>query len=211
MKVQEWLEKVAKSEKTTGFDSIGDPDDIPDSYVSKFDGSYITFVGFEDDSLLKFLAEHKVTESLTNGVGFSPTEQKWYGWSHRAIYGFTIGSTCGKGDCHYVADTPEGLINDHAEFFANISQERADEKRAECQILDDRSGIRILHSQQIIPIAESIDEALESIGNDEIGSLEAVDIAKDAYSVVKCGRGEWTAETLEDAKQMAIDFSIGVS
>ena len=31
------------------------------------------------------------------------------------------------------------------------------------------------------------------------------------FSDVKYGRGEWTAETLEDAKQMAIDFADGVS
>lgn len=207
MNVHEWLKKVAEVKETVGFEHVGDPDDIPDSYVSKFDGSYITFVGLEGDAILRFLAEHGITENLTHGVGFSPTEKKWYGWSHRGICGFTIGSTCKKGDCHYVADTPEGLINDYAEFFADISQEYADE----CQILDDRSGIRILHSPQIIPMAEIIDEALESIENDEIGSLEAVDMAKDAYSVVKCGRGEWTAETLEDAKQMAKDFNRGVS
>jgi len=34
-------------------------------------------------------------------IGFCEREQKWYGWSHRAICGFGIGSTCKKGDIHY--------------------------------------------------------------------------------------------------------------
>ena len=36
-------------------------------------------------------------------VGFSVKDGKWYGWSHRAIYGFKIGSTCKMGDCHYLS------------------------------------------------------------------------------------------------------------
>jgi hypothetical protein len=31
-------------------------------------------------------------------LGFSPKTQKWYGWSHRAIYGFTIGDVVSEGD-----------------------------------------------------------------------------------------------------------------
>lgn len=34
-------------------------------------------------------------------IGFSFKEGKWFGWSHRAICGFKIGSTCRKGDVHY--------------------------------------------------------------------------------------------------------------
>lgn len=70
-------------------------------------------------------------ESSVCSIGFCKKEQKWYGWSHRAIFGFGIGSEVKRGDCAYV---PE-------EF----------------------------------------------------------------------GRGEWTAETLDDAKQMAMDFAEDVS
>lgn len=31
-------------------------------------------------------------------IGFSEKEQKWYGWSHRAMYGFGIGDTVKAGD-----------------------------------------------------------------------------------------------------------------
>ena len=35
----------------------------------------------------------------TCSIGFCEGEQKWYGWSHRAIYGFAIGDIAKEGDC----------------------------------------------------------------------------------------------------------------
>lgn len=32
-------------------------------------------------------------------IGFNESEQKWYGWSHRAILGFAIGAEAKEGDC----------------------------------------------------------------------------------------------------------------
>ncbi len=48
-------------------------------------------------------------------IGFCEKEQKWYGWSHRAIYGFGIGDVVSEGDCaassgwtkEYLAEHPE--------------------------------------------------------------------------------------------------------
>lgn len=48
-------------------------------------------------------------------IGFCGKEQKWYGWSHRAIYGFGIGDIVKEGDCcassgwtdEYLAEHPE--------------------------------------------------------------------------------------------------------
>ena len=34
----------------------------------------------------------------TCSIGYSPKENKWYGWSHRAIYGFTVGDVVKEGD-----------------------------------------------------------------------------------------------------------------
>ncbi len=36
-------------------------------------------------------------------IGFSEKEQKWYGWSHRAIHGFSVGEKIKKGDVVYDA------------------------------------------------------------------------------------------------------------
>jgi len=181
--------------------------EINQIYKSKFDDSYMTHVGMEDS--IKFLADREITQELTHGVGFSPKEGKWYGWSHRAIFGFEIGSTCKKGNCHYTASTPEEMIDDHANFFADISQECAEEHRAECQILPDKSGIRILHTPLELPVIENIED-IENAIND-IGSVPVQTLFKDDYSVIKCGKGEWTAKTMADAKQMAKDFNEGVS
>ena len=41
-------------------------------------------------------------ENSVCSIGFSAKDGKWYGWSHRAIFGFKIGSKCRKGDCHYI-------------------------------------------------------------------------------------------------------------
>lgn len=43
--------------------------------------------------------ELKREDSNTCSIGFCEREQKWYGWSHRAIYGFGIGDVVKKGDC----------------------------------------------------------------------------------------------------------------
>lgn len=168
------------------------------------------------NSFDEYLNEHGIVPELREPhltvptIGFSEKEQKWYGWSHRAIYGFGIGSTVKKGDIGYVADTPEGLIEQHVDFFADISEECAKQAFDECQILDDRSGIRILHTPLIVPMASSIEEALEAFDSDT-SELKQVDLKQidlnPGYTIVKCGRGEWTAKTLEDAKEMACDFA----
>ena len=48
-------------------------------------------------------------------IGFSARDQKWYGWSHRAIYGFGVGAVAKEGDCicssgwtdEYLAEHPD--------------------------------------------------------------------------------------------------------
>ena len=48
-------------------------------------------------------------------IGYCEKDNKWFGWSHRAIYGFGIGDVVKKGDCaassgwtdEYLAEHPE--------------------------------------------------------------------------------------------------------
>ena len=48
-------------------------------------------------------------------IGFCEAEQKWYGWSHRVIFGFGVGDVVSEGDCtassgwtdEYLAEHPE--------------------------------------------------------------------------------------------------------
>ena len=60
-------------------------------------------------------------------------------------------------------------------------------------------------------MAGSLDELNDAIQNDDFSSLPVEPLFADAVSVNKCGRGEWTAKTLVDAKQMACDFAEGVA
>lgn len=53
-----------------------------------------------------FFEKHGIKKETLPGhnvpsIGFSEKEQKWYGWSHRAIYGFGVGSQVKKGHAGY--------------------------------------------------------------------------------------------------------------
>ena len=159
-------------------------------------------------------------------IGFCEKEQKWYGWSHRAMYGFGVGSAISKGDCGFMPDTPEELIEEHAHWLdcgfdednlkrrsrEEIEHRNADmqaQRRAECQILPDRTGIRILHAPLIIPVLKNSSDLADALDGVEC-EAEAIDL-NPSHSIQLCGRGKWTATTLEEAKQMACDFAESVS
>ena len=186
MKVKEFLNKVAYIGKS----DIPD-DEMNDVYYSKFDKSYITRIGMEDS--VKFLAEHEITEELTHGVGFSPKENKWYGWSHRAIFGFAIGSTCKKGDCHYVPSNIEDQRENAIRFWQDD-----DHKDVRCEGIVENPDGKFFVIKWEYP---------DSTPNK---NLRGTTGGSDVY-IGKLGRGEWVAKTMDNAKQMAIDFNEGVS
>lgn len=53
---------------------------------------FLIFEG-KKSALEKFKEKHGIvgTNSPRGSIGFSEKEKKWYGWSHRAIFGFGIG------------------------------------------------------------------------------------------------------------------------
>lgn len=168
------------------------PDDSDKVYLSNFDNSYITRVGMEDS--VKFLADLEITYQLSHGTGFSPKDQKWYGWSHRAIYGFKIGSTCEKGNCHYIPKDEADAIEDGIRFWSDDSKHYV--RAGELDTVHDQPGIWLEWKY-----ANNVpNEKLQSTIGGVFWSFP------DTW-----GRGEWTAETEEDARQMAIDFNKGVS
>lgn len=63
--------------------------------------------GKDETPLQKFFNKHGIvpekisSSSKVNQIGFSEKEQAWYGWSHRAIYGFKIGVKSGPGKVGY--------------------------------------------------------------------------------------------------------------
>lgn len=183
MKVKEWLDKVAY------IASSDIPDDNGDVYYSKYDNSYITRVEMEES--IKFLADRDITDELTHGVGFSPTKNKWYGWSHRAIYGFTIGSTCKKGDCHYRPSN----IKEEIEKAKNFWHDEEFHIWTTAYLDDGKIIVEWLYN----------DKSKNPDCRNKIKSCEW------DYNPNNFGKGEWVAQTMDDAKQMAIDFHEGIS
>jgi len=116
-----------------------------------------------------------------NSIGFSPKLGKWFGFSHRAIYGFKKGSTCKMGDCHFKPSNKE-------EFLESLKKWYDDPMYKDVELNHTKTGVHIKYTTK------------SGIGEDRIEKYPT-----------KWGKGEWTAKSMEDAKQMAIDFAEGVS
>ena len=187
MNTKDYLDKVAYIDDI----DIGIGGRKSKVYKSKFDGSYITHVEMEDN--IKYLADKEITDELTHGVGFSPKDNKWYGWSHRAIYGFKIGSECKKGDCHYVGDSLKAQKEDAVRFWSDEHNENV-----RCV------GILRKDGDEFFAINW---DYLDTVPNKKLHGTKG----NTQHYITPLGRGEWTAKTMEDAKQMAQDFNKGVS
>lgn len=129
-------------------------------------------------------------------IGFCEKEQKWYGWSHRAIYGFGPGSAVKRGDCAYEAPTAEAFGQQMLKFFCGEEDIYVGATHKPSVNADGVRGVLIEATYS------------DKVPNEKLRGTK--------YSTFwpypeTFGRGEWVAETMEDAKQMAIDFADGVS
>jgi hypothetical protein len=131
----------------------------------------------------------------TCSIGFCDKEQKWYGWSHRAIGGFGIGSKVVKGDCGYRPSTQTELFD----ALTTPDEDGWVQFGVEDVELLGSIGVRVRY-----PVSRIISE------DPETGECEIVPDGF-SYQDILCGKGEWVAETFTDAKQMAIDFAEGVN
>ena len=193
MNTKKYLNQVAYIAE---IDICGDGD-LSKVYKSKFDDSYITHVGMEDH--IKHLAKLEITGELTHGVGFSPKDGKWYGWSHRAIYGFEVGSECKKGHCGYQAKNIEDELEAAILFWSGD-----DRLNITAKVIEDETNA------EGKPLGQILVEWTYShtIPNEQLRCCPTSTVW---HYNKEFGKGEWTAETIEDAKQMAIDFNEGVS
>ena len=185
---------------TVGYITDSDiPNDDGQVYQSREDNSYITRVGMEDDGTLKFLKDHNIGRLQSNNgqtacIGFSYDKQKWYGWSHRAIYGFGIGSEVKKGDCAYSPKDKEDFLESMVRFWSNENHKNT-------------KGVHFTNKEKEKGVYVEW-EYDEKTPNKKIRGTKSGSFAN--YPE-KYGRGEWTAKTLEDAKEMAFNFASGVS
>lgn len=59
-------------------------------------------------------------EHAACSIGFSEREQKWYGWSHRAIFGFDIGAIAKEGDCVVSSGWTDEWLEEHPEADLSV-------------------------------------------------------------------------------------------
>lgn len=163
--------------------------------------------------------EMDITEQLqpvpngkTVAVGFNPETQQWFGWSHRATGAFTIGSEVAKGDCAFRPSNREEFEESCKEFWdVDKKQEMQPGLYRTREFVDFRHDIidpEVSTSEPIavLRFADVYDPEPPSTVDPKASPIREMPIM---YPPA-WGRGAWKAETLEDAKQMAIDFANGV-
>lgn len=106
---------------------------------------------------------------------------------------FEVGSICKYGDCHYQPKDEEDFIKYECDFWRDEYTERIHAVKSS---LNGERGITIITTY-----------------NNKVPNLKLRGRTNSKFIAYphKFGRGEWIAETLENAKQMAIDFKEGVS
>ena len=81
-------------------------------------------------------------DSKTCSIGFCEKEQKWYGWSHRAIYGFGIGHIVKKGNSEATFGViPEAITDKERAIVMSVV--------FECKNLDDCKRCAIAFAESI--------------------------------------------------------------
>lgn len=177
-----------------------------DGWYSKIDGSFITFTNISTD--IAWMLHNGITEQIqsahpeapiTAQIGFNPQEQKWYGWSHRAFYGFGIGHTVKKGHAGYQPVNIDDFIEESIRFWTDESHKDVSAIAATNDKGDKGVQVTWIYSDNVIneQIRGTVGESFDYLGH--------------KFSRGEWGKGEWTATTIEDAKQMAIDFAESVS
>jgi len=203
-------EIIIRKEKVWHFSS-DEPVTI-DAVYSK-NGKYIGSLDFlRNATFLTELKDIQATDDnhTTCCIGFNSNENSWYGWSHRAYASFKIGSSVKRGDCAYTPVSLDDEIIWAIEFFDltgelfELDSEHSVESLRNTTYKCQHTSTDVLENEYVL---NYIFTRFNSSG--EIFELENKSVSRpipESY-----GRGEWTAETLEDAKQMAIDYARSVS
>ena len=210
MKKSEFIKKYVKFVQEP---SLINPKDLEWYAVTNDNNEYYLSLGKtiedikKDDSVIDMLAKYDITEfciSYENkgnkkhpvlNMGYSAKDNKWYGWSHRAVYGFGIGSTCVFGDCHYHAPNKEIYEKEMLKWYEPSDKE-------ERTWFDIKMGERTKDGFHIIK------HYTDKVPNKEI---------RNTFNAIFCkypnkyGKGEWVAKTMDDAKLMATDFANAVN
>lgn len=162
------------------------------------DGKYIG----DPKDMGEFLSKYDIKEDLstiddtskTVLIGYSPRENKYYGWA-RAVFGFTIGSKVSRGDIAYTPNNPEEIIEAEKEYY-NQKYYRDVNYKVE-------NNYVVVEGEE-----EFCDDNWIELPTGELKHVGGI-IWQPFRVEYKLGRGEWKARTMEEAKQMARDFAAG--
>ena len=138
--------------------------------------------------------DHKICS-----IGFSEKNQKWYGWSHRAIFGFGIGHKVKLGDANYRASNQD-------EFVEKIKSWYKDPMYSNLSISKEKEGVRIKYEILHEVKADKFQETLHPLYEASKSKTDFLEPWPE-----KWGKGEWEAHNLNECKEMAIDFAKSVS
>ena len=114
----------------------------------------------------------------------------------------TIGSKVKIGDCAYESNSVDELVD----IWTN------EWHVAPHLITRLPNGIRIEH--EMVKAVETTSISIGSItesGETDCDPVEEYEPAESEFQEILVGRGEWTAMTLEDAREMAVAFANSVS
>ena len=123
-------------------------------------------------------------------IGFSTKANKWYGWSHRAIHGFGIGDAVKVGDVAYVPKDWDDFLARCAAFWTEDDHINVTAERSVDADGNDIATVSWFYSDRIP-------------NKDLRGKISSATM----YPPEQWGRGEWVAETLDDAREMAKAFA----
>ena len=107
---------VIRKERISGDEAAGGPAfDMRSAFTPSGD-----YIGNPKDARLliakKGIKPEKAQPSHSVcSIGFNEEAQKWYGWSHRAIFGFGIGDVVKEGDCCAESGWTEEYLAEHPE------------------------------------------------------------------------------------------------
>lgn len=97
--------------------SVWDMHDFETIQATNLNGDYIgdSKTAYRLCKLRGIAPETMTTEGGTCCIGYSSKDGKWYGWSHRAMYGFQVGDVVAEGDCTASSGWTDDYLARHPE------------------------------------------------------------------------------------------------
>jgi len=81
------------------------------------------YIGSFDNMTMGLLSKYGILPEKSDpknnvcSIGKSFQDGKWYGWSHRAIFGFEIGDIVKEGDCCATSGYTDDYLKDHPDPY----------------------------------------------------------------------------------------------